>query len=208
MPNSINNLHDYSINPKTREIFLFGEDSYISTRSDNDVEEPGVEYTMANRFIKNLIYLQSQSDDPITIHMKTCGGMWAEGMAIYDAVKTCSSHVKIINYTHARSMSSLIFLAADERVMHKHSVFMLHMGTMAMAGTIKQYLTEGIQLDIATEQMLDIYVEAMQQKGVMQDRTEKQIKKWLVSEMNKREDVYFSSEQAVEYGFADSIIEY
>ena len=208
MPNSISNLHDYSVNLKTRELFLFGEELYTSTRSDNDVEEPGVEYTMANRFIKNLVYLQSQSDDPITIHLKTCGGMWAEGMAIYDAVKTCLCHVKIINYTHARSMSSLIFLAADERIMHKHSVFMFHMGTMAMGGTIKQYKTEGIQLDIATEQMLDIYVEAMQQKGCMKNKTTKQIKKWLTSEMDKKEDVYFSAEQAVEYGFADSIIEY
>jgi len=206
MPHSLSDLHNYNINQKTNEIFLFGEDAYTFTRSDNDTEEPGVEYTMANRFIRNLTYLQDKSENPITIHMKTCGGEWGEGMAIYDAINTCPNVVKIINYTHARSMSSLILCAADERVMHKHSTFMFHTGTSAMTGTVKQWRTENVQLEIGMEQMLDVYVATMKVSGCMKDKTEKQIKKWLTSEMDKKEEVYLSAEQAIEYGFADSIL--
>jgi len=206
MPNSLSDLHSYNINQRTNEIFLFGEDAYTFTRSENDGEEPGVEYTMANRFIRNLTYLQHRSEDTITIHMKSCGGDWGEGMAIYDAIKICPNYVKIINYTHARSMSSLIFCAADERIMHKHSTFMFHTGTSSMSGTVKQWRTENVQLEIGMTQMLDVYVSTMKSGGSMKDKTEKQIRKWLINEMDKKEDCYFSAEQAVEYGFADSII--
>ena len=208
MPNPIpiSELHDYNINTTTNEIFLFGEEHYVSTREYNDGSEPGVEYMMANKFIRNLTFLQHKSANNITIHMKTCGGDWHEGMAIYDAIKNCPNHVTIINYTHARSMSSLIFQAADERIMHKHSTYMFHFGTMAMDGTVKQFFTEATELEKANEQMLDIYIKTMQSGGCMQNKTRAQIKNWLIKQMDKREEVYLNAQEAVEYGFADKII--
>jgi ATP-dependent protease ClpP protease subunit len=51
-------------------------------------------------------------------------------------------------------MSSLIFLAADKRVMMPHSTFMFHDGTMAQEGTVKQFYTEYEQTKIQEDQML------------------------------------------------------
>lgn len=137
--------------------------------------------------------------------MKTCGGDWKEGMAIYDAIKSCPNQVIILNYTHARSMSSLIFQAADKRVMMPHSTFMFHDGTMAINGTVKQFYTEYEQTKIQEDQMLNIYIDSMKKKGKMKNDKPEKIRKWLRDQMDKKEDVYLSAEQAVEYGFADEI---
>jgi ATP-dependent protease ClpP protease subunit len=198
----VSQLHDYNIDIPSNHIYLFGEETY----SDLDEgSEPGVEYIMANRFIRNLNILMRKSDAPILIHMKTCGGDWKEGMAIHDAIRACPNKVIILNYTHARSMSSLIFQAADKRVMFPHSTFMFHDGTMAVSGTVKQFYTEYEQTKIAERQMMDIYVEAMKAKGKFKDQDSKKIEKWLREAMDKKEDVFLSAEQAVEYGFADEI---
>ena len=194
-------VHSYDIDVPANHIYLVGNDEYAGIEDG----EPGVEFSMANRFIRNLNILMRKSNDPILIHMKTCGGDWSEGMAIYDAIKTCPNHICILSYTHARSMSSIILQAADKRVMMPHSTFMFHDGTMAMAGTVKQYFTEADELKKSCEQMMKIYINSMKAKGKMKNLTTQKIRNWLRSQMDKKEEVYLSAEQAVELGFADEI---
>ena len=42
-------------------------------------------------------------------------------MAIFDAIKICRSHVTILVYGQAESMSSIILQAADKRIMMPNS---------------------------------------------------------------------------------------
>lgn len=198
----VTQLHDYNIDIPSNQLFLFGEDVYGESLEG---AEPGVEYIMANRFIRNLNILMRKSDKPILIHMKTCGGDWKEGMAIYDAIKSCPNPVIILNYTHARSMSSLIFQAADKRVMMPHSTFMFHDGTMAMEGTVKQFYTEYEQTRHAEDQMMAIYIRSMVAQGKFKDEKPEKIRKWLRDQMDKKEDVFLNAQQAIDYGFADEI---
>lgn len=198
----IYSLHEHGVDLQANHIYLMGEEQYILTDSD---EEPGVEFAMANKFIKNLNILMRKSDDPILLHMKTCGGDWAEGMAIYDAIKACPNPITILSYTHARSMSSLIFLAANKRVMMPHSTYMIHDGTMAQFGTVKQFYTEAEQLTKAGDQMMDIYVENLQLQGKYICEDYKKIERVLRRMMDKKEEVYFSAEESVEFGFADEV---
>ena len=123
-------VHEYDVDLQSNHIYLMGMESYAAGHEEA-IGEPGVEYSMANRFIRNLnICMRANPDKPVVIHMKTCGGDWTEGMAIYDAIKSCPMPVTILNYTHARSMSSLILQAANKRVMMPHSYFMYHDGTL------------------------------------------------------------------------------
>jgi len=149
--------------------------------------------------------LKKGPEEPILIHMKTCGGDWQEGMAIYDAIQYCPNPITILCYTHARSMSSLIFLAADKRVMFDHSRYMFHDGTFSYSGTVKQYLTEAEQIVKDTDDMLNTYVKALKKSGKMKRWSKKRIRNWLTSEMNKKEEVYFSAKEAVEAGFAHEV---
>jgi len=197
-------LHEYDIDLKSNHIYLMGVDrGYESIVGD---QEPGIEYVIAKRFIKNInMCMRVNPGKPIIIHMKTCGGYWEEGMAIYDAIKSCPSKVTILNYTHARSMSSIIFQAADKRVMMPNSYFMIHDGTWGLDGTVKQ-VRSNLEFDKRTEvTMLNIYAGMMNEKGEFKDRGISKIKKWLRYQMDKKEDVFFIPERTIELGLADEI---
>lgn len=202
---SLFDIHSYDIDLNANHIYLFGREEYISC--DMDGVEPGIEFAIANKFIRNLNTLVRKSDEPILIHMKTNGGDWQEGMAIYDTIRACPNQVCILNYTHARSMSSIIFQAADKRIMMPNSIFLFHDGTMAMDGTTKQFLTEAEELKKTMEIMNKIYVQSMRKSGKWESHTDEEIEMWLRKEMDKKEDVYLNATEAVQRGFADGVFE-
>jgi len=197
-------VHEYGIDLKIGHIYLMGEESYINQSSEG--EEPGVEFAMANRFIKNMnILMRKPGIKKILIHMKTNGGDWQEGMAIYDMIRACPLPVVILNYTHARSMSSIILQAADKRVMMPHSYFMFHDGEGALIGTEKQIKSAFEWGKTIERQMIDVYVGVMKEKGSMSKKPEAAIRTWLRNQMDKKEDVYLSPSEAIDLGFADEI---
>jgi ATP-dependent protease ClpP protease subunit len=198
-------IQEYNIDVSAHQIYLTGNENYVLYEG-NDNGEPGVDYSMASRFIKNInILMRNNIGKPILIHMKTCGGDWSEGMAIYNMIQACPNPVTILSYTHARSMSSLIFQAANKRVMMPDSTFMFHDGTYGIEGTVKQ-VQSAIEFDSKSEErMLDIYTASMKRKGKYKDQSEAWIKKFLRSQMDKKEDVYLTAEEAVEWGLADEI---
>lgn len=198
-------IHEYNIDFKSNEIYLIGEMDNLEQLH----EEPGVEWRVASRFIKNLNILRHKGSQDITVHMKTCGGDWQEGMAIYDSIRACPNRITIINYTHARSMSSLILLAADRRIMMPNSYFLFHYGMFCTDGTVKKAQSEFAQLEKDNETMLKIYASHLKNHGdkVTRKKSISNISKWLIDEMDKFEDVYITAEKAVELGFADEIME-
>lgn len=200
-------VHEYDINGDTNEIYLMGVDRGYEIVEGTD--EPGVEWVMSKRFIKNMhSCIRKNINTPIVIHMKTNGGDWQEGMAIYDTIRSCPWPVTILNYTHARSMSSIIFQAANKRVMMPHSYFMVHDGDYGILGTMKQ-VRSAVDFDMKTDKvMMDIYVKSMKEAPFFKGKTDEQIARWLRTRMDGKEDVYFTAEEAVLYGFADEIYDY
>lgn len=202
---SLDYAHGVDIDPDHNQIYLFG-------REDVDVEmehgEPGVEYKMANRFIKNLHYLSGRdAKRPILIHMKSCGGYVEEGMAIYDTIVSIPNPVTIINYTHARSMSSIILQAANKRIMMPNSYFMFHTGDLSLSGTNKQ-VHSIVEFDKRfTDIMLSVYAERMKHSphSKFKTWTISRIRDMLTHEMDRKEDVFLTAPEAVEWGFADEI---
>jgi len=199
----IEKIHSYNIDIRNREIFISGEDGL-----DPDIE-PGVNYIMSARLIRNLRILVNRSNKPILIHMKTCGGSWNEGMAMYDAIKSCPTHVTILNYTHARSMSSLILQAADRRVMMPHSEFMFHHGTYSDDGEMVTVMSNLDWYRRTIDVMCGIYVDVMKETpGSKWVKVSKdKIRQWLDEQMEKKNDVFMSAEDAVCNGFADAVFD-
>lgn len=198
-------LHEYDIDIKSNHIYLFGIEDY----QNEEGTEPGIEYVIANRFIRNFnLLMRVNPVTPIVIHMKTSGGDWAEGMAIYDTIRSCPWAVTILNYTHARSMSSLIFQAANKRVMMPHSYFLFHEGTLSLEGTQKQVYSSIEFNKHADNTMIEIYSKVMSERGKFKGKPISTIKNWLKKQMEKKEDVYLTAEEAVEYGLADEIFDY
>ena len=200
----LHDLHNYGANLSTREIFLH------NSFSSDDNQNPGVEYKMANTFIKNIRILEGRSQDPIKIHMQSVGGEWADGMAIYDSIAMCKSYVTIIVYGQAESMSSIILQAADHRLMTPNSYFMSHYGSSdintdylsAMNYAEYERRTCDIMMNIYAKRCVDgkFFLEKFGKKP-----SDKQVKQFLIRKL-KSGDWYLNAEEAVYYGFADGVI--
>lgn len=199
-------LHAFGIDRPKRELWLVGEPRQPDCEDDG---EPGVEYNMATKLLKNLHILEGDNNNGVTIHMKTCGGWVEEGFAIIDALRTSTCPIMIINYSHARSMSSMIFESADMRAMMPSSCFMFHRGSMWVGGTNQEVYTNVEWSKRYDKLMLDIYVRAMKdtEHGKFHKWSEKRIREMLVDEMNKKTDVFLDAQETVDWGLADCIIE-
>lgn len=200
----LQDMHNYGASLNSREIFLH---NYYSSEEEN----PGVDYRMANVFLKNIKILDKKSNDEITIHMNSIGGEWSDGMAIFDAIAMCKSYVKIIVYGQAESMSSIILQSADERIMSRHSYFMPHYGTTDANG---EYLN--VQNWVRFEKnicniMFDIYADSCYRGKYFKDKyggTKDSIPKvnaWLKRKL-KDGDWFLNAEDCVYYGFADKVL--
>ena len=204
-PELLWNLHEYHADIPHRELWLVGESE--ARNEDDPLVEPGVEFSMAGRIIKNLRALAHISDEPVLIHMKTCGGDVAEGLAIHNAIKLSPFKVTILSYTHARSMSSIILQAADKRVLMPYSYFMFHRGETVVQGEARA-VESGVEFDKRWDRiMLDVYSDVMHKTGKFKGKTRDAISKMLDGYMGRKVDVFLSAEQAVEWGLADSIFD-
>jgi ATP-dependent protease ClpP protease subunit len=205
-PELLKDFHEYHANINTREIFLHNH--YHSEDNTN----PGVEYRMANTFIKNLRALDMRNNADITIHCSSIGGEWADGIAIYDAIKMCRSYITMIVYGQAESMSSIFMQAADFRYMTPNAHFMCHYGSTDVN---TDYLSAVNQLDYEkriADVMFNIYAHRCVNGKFFYEKfgkkpSEKQVKQFLIRKL-KHGDWYLNSEEAVYYGFADDILEH
>jgi len=198
-------IHRFWINPFSREIWIHGIDMNNDTGYEGD--EPGVEYMMASQTIKNLHLLKHEDETkPVIIHLHTCGGLYEEGMAIYNTIRLMPYKTTIISYTHARSMSSIILQAADKRLLMPDSYFMFHYGSLAVDGGYKLVISNVEFTKIQNARMVDIYVEKAIKSKKFKGWTEGRLRKHLQSLMDKKTDVFLTAEQAVEWGFADGVV--
>lgn len=201
----ISHINDYAIDVDHREIFLFPREEYMYGGDGEPLGEPGVEFGLANQFIKNLRLLSNLSDDPILIHLKSCGGDWVEGLAMYQAMRACPNRIVMLNYASARSMSSILFCAADYRAMMPYSTFMIHRGEAWIGGTGTQVVTEFSEYQKAEKIMFGIYAERLRENELMSGWPDKKIHQWLNKKMKETEEVYFTAEEALTYNWADTI---
>lgn len=195
-------LHEYGINEVTRELFLH---RHIHDEAETE-GDCGVDYRMAVRFIKNLLFLNHMNKDPITVHMQSRGGDEQDGYAIYDAIKTCKNHITCIVYAHARSMTSIILQAADKRILMPNCLFLAHYGWMNTGDDRVQPIFS--QIEFAKQQndrMLEIYAERCRNGEFFKGQQRRTIVDFIKSKLQEKTDWILNAKEAVYYGFADGI---
>lgn len=199
------NLHEYGICPHSRELFLHPFVHFESEASF--ATEPGMDYRMAANFIKNMAFLNTRSKDPILIHQSSIGGDWNYGMAIYDTIAQSASHVTIVAYAHARSMSSITLQAADLRVLMPNADFLVHHGTLEFSDRATPVVSNVQHWEqVEKPKMVEIYARRCQKGKFFVHDTLKQVKQAILDQMEKKVDWILTPEQAVSYGFADGIL--
>lgn len=204
----LEDIHDYRVDRHTFTVYLGGDPSHPGPEHEMEYGEPGVEYMMADRFEINLGLLSGiDQNRPILINMSSCGGYWDDGMKIFSAILTCPNPVTVLATKWARSMTSIIPLAADRFVIRPPVQYMFHLGEYVFNGLAQQFKTDYVELEKQNELMLRIYTTRMREQGIHSKWSVDAIRALLERNIKDHIDVWLSSEEAVRWGFADAVFD-
>ena len=164
---------------KTRSIMLTGE---ITKES-------------ADQVIRNLLVMDSEGNDPITIYINSPGGDVDGGFAIYDMIRFISSPVRTVGIGLVASAAVIVLLAAEKehRYGFANSTYLIH-----------QPMTEmrGVAADI------EIHAQNMEHCRQMTDSIIAQACGRSIEEVHRdtERDHWIYSQGAVEYGLISRVI--
>ena len=163
-----------------RRIFIHGE---ITDESAND-------------FLSQMLYLEQESSEPITIYINSPGGSVNAGLVIYDCIQSSDLEINIICAGMAASMAAIILAGGQHgrRYIMPHSKVMIHeplinSGLGGSATSIKN-ISDSI---LETRSLVN---------SILSKHTGKTVK-----EVNKATsfDNYMNAEEAIEFGICDMI---
>ena len=80
----------------------------------------------AMEFVKQMLYLNIESEETITVFINSPGGEINSGLLMYDAIVGSKAPVRTICMGKAYSMGAVLFTCAKERFMLPNSELMLH----------------------------------------------------------------------------------
>ncbi len=204
----LEDTHCYRADRHTFTIYVGGDPEHPVPGLVDGGSEPGVEYLMADRLSINLGVLSGINPKrPILIMLSSCGGHWDEGMQMFSSILTCPNPVTVLATKWARSMTSLIPLAADRFAIMPPAQYMFHHGSYGFDGLVQEAFTAHTELLRTREMMLAIYTTRLKEQGAYVRLSEKRIRTMLLEHMEKKVDVWLSADEAVEWGFADAVFD-
>lgn len=156
----------------------------------------GIDDTVANLIIAQLLYLESENKDKdIQMYINSPGGSVSAGLAIYDTIKHINSEVSTICVGMAASMGAFLLAGGTKgkRFALPNSRIMLHQ----VAGG-----TEGQATDIEI-QAREILRLKKQMNEILAHNTGQKLEK---VERDTDRDYWFSPKEALAYGLIDQVL--
>lgn len=135
--------------------------------------------------------LESVSDD-IVIKLNSPGGDVFEGIEIYNYLKDHPSNVTVEVTGVAASAATFITAGANEVIMNVGTSLMIHEASTFTWGNKSDIQKTLNALETIDESILSIYSEKTGQSN-------EQLEEWM------NEEKWFTADEAVEFGFADSV---
>ena len=135
--------------------------------------------------------LESVTDD-IVIKLNSPGGDVFEGIEIYNYLKDHPSNVTVEVTGVAASAATFIVAGADEVIMNIGTSLMIHEASTFTWGNKSDIQKTLNALETIDESILSIYSEKTGQSN-------DQLEEWM------NEEKWFTADEAVEFGFADSV---
>jgi len=205
----LEDLHTYRVDRHSFTIYVGGDVNAEGESLDSEGHEPGVTHHMADRFEINLSLLSRLNPRrPILVQMASCGGNWEEGMQMFSAILHCQNPVTVLATKWARSMTSLIPLAADRFVIRAPAKYMFHHGNSSFSGAAGETLdTWKEESDWAKQLMLGVYIARLREQGRYKKYSPARLRDMLTDKMRRKIDVWLTSEEAVKWGFADAVFD-
>lgn len=163
---------------KTRQILLSGE-----------INKP-----LAEKTIRQLLILEADSSEPISVFIDSPGGDVDAGYAIFDMIRFISAPVYIIGMGLVASAAALILLAApkERRIALTNSHYLIHQPMSGIKGVATEIEIHAQELEKTREKLNQLISE---ESG----KPVEQVKK------DTDRDFWMNAEEAKEYGLISSI---
>ena len=169
------------------------QDKLLKTRSIMVSGE--INKDSADAFIKQLLVLDSESNEKITVYINSPGGDVDAGYAMFDMVRFVSSPVLMVGCGLVASAAALLYLAVgkDRRYALPNSSYLIHQPMSGMKGV-------ATDIQIHARQMVKLRAKL---DGVIADQTGKSVEE--VSRDTER-DHWLDSAEAQAYGIVGKIV--
>lgn len=150
----------------------------------------------ANIIVAQLLYLDSESNEDISLYINSPGGSITAGMAIYDTMNFVKSKVSTICIGMAASMAAFLLSSGEKgkRMALPNSEVMIHQPLGGAQG-------QATEIKIAAERILKLKHKI---NTLLAKNTEKPIDR---IEIDTERDYFLSAKEAKNYGLIDKIIE-
>lgn len=156
-----------------------------------------VEDNMANLVVAQLLFLESENPDKdIHLYINSPGGAVTAGLAIYDTMQFIKPNVSTLCIGQAASMGAVLLAGGAEGKRHSlpNSRIMVHQPLGGFQG-------QASDIDIHAREILMIRDRL---NGILATHTGQDIDK-IKNDTDR--DNFMNSEQAVEYGLIDSVLQ-
>lgn len=159
---------------------------FLGTEIDDDV---------ANIMTAQLLYLESVSNDDITLYINSPGGVISSGMSIVDTMNYISSDVSTVTTGMAASMGAIIASSGTKgkRFILPHGRFLLHQPLGGVKGQASEIEIEYKEIQKYKEMLYQILAENTGQ-------TYEKIWK------DADRDFWLNAQESLDYGLVDKII--
>lgn len=142
-----------------------------------------------------LMFLDSNSNEDITLHISSPGGSVQSGLSIIDVINYIKSDVKTVNTGMCASMGAVLLGSGTKgkRSSLKFSRTMIHQVSSGFSGTIQDIQIQTKEAEIANEILFGLL-------GEYTGKTPEQVK------TDADRDMWLSAQQTLDYGLIDEII--
>lgn len=163
---------------KTRQVMLSGE----------------VNKALAEKVIRQLLILESDSDKPIYLFIDSPGGDVDSGYAIFDMIRFINAPVFTIGMGLVASAGALIFLASDKkyRIALPNSHYLIHQPLSGIKGVATDIEIHALELEKIRARINE----------VISDQTGVDLKK---VQKDTERDFWMNAEEAEKYGLVGKI---
>jgi ATP-dependent Clp protease, protease subunit len=150
---------------------------------------------LAANVIGQLLAMDSQSQDPVTIYINSQGGHVESGDTIHDIVRYIRSDVRMVGTGWVASAGALIYVAVprERRFSLPHTRYLLHQPAGGMRGSAADIEIEAREILNMRERLNGVFAEATGQsiERIAEDT---------------RRNFWLSAEGAIEYGLVGKVI--
>ena len=173
----------------------FSEQKLLETRSIFISE--GIDAKVARRVITDLLVLDQEKEEVITLYLNSPGGEINSGFAIFDTIRYVNSTVKVVNAGLCASIATIVNIAVkrENRFSLPNAKFLIHQPLIM--GHVEGQASD---LEITAREIL---------------KTREKINKMLAEECNQAvervsedtiRDFWMTAEEALAYGLINKII--